>query len=183
MRPLLLASLFLSFTALAQEKTPGADETSIYRNESDNAILLKSIKLAEPVTSGDRNQHAEHNLAGESLEVTTNTLISDSGRGDFLCPDGTSAACLDSGDKVCPGSARCVDDRATCFDEYPCDPGEGLVCASGYDAIMDDLKRAVTQYDELALENVALRETRLEQKNCVLNASTLGDARRCVRQP
>jgi len=41
---------------------------------------------------------------------------------------------------------------------------------------MKDYKQAMRQYDELASENVALREMRLEIKNCVINASALKDA-------
>ena len=100
---------------------------------------------------------------------------------DFSCPNGTKAACLDMDDKVCPVSTKCTDVGATCFDEYPCESGESFVCASKYDKVLDDLKQAVSQHDELALENVALRERRLEQKNCVLNSSTLEEAQRCVR--
>lgn len=101
--------------------------------------------------------------------------------GDFSCPDGTEAACLDTGDRVCPGSTRCVDNGATCFDEYPCDLNDSFVCASSYDDVMDDYKRAVSQYNDMASENTDMRERRLEQKNCVLNASTLDGAQRCVR--
>ena len=66
---------------------------------------------------------------------------------------------------VCPGSARCVDGQATCFDEFPCDLNEGFVCASEYDDLLNKLKQLARQHDELASEYVALREMRLEQKN------------------
>ncbi len=101
--------------------------------------------------------------------------------GDFSCPDGTNAACLDSGDTVCPGSAKCVGDDVVCFDKHTCDPGIDFICESEYDEIMNKYKKTVSQYNQLASENVDLRERRLEQKNCVINASTLKDAIRCVR--
>ena len=107
--------------------------------------------------------------------------VSTAAWGDFSCPNGTEPACLDNGDKVCPDSSRCVDEHATCFDDYPCDLSGGFVCESEYDDLMKDHKQVVRQHDELASENVALREKRLAQKNCVLNASTLDDARKCVR--
>ena len=100
---------------------------------------------------------------------------------DFSCPDGTEPACLDKGDKVCPEAARCVDNSAVCFDEFPCGASEGFVCESRYDAMMKDYRDAAKEHEALARENVGLREQRLEWKNCVLNASTLAGARQCVR--
>ena len=108
-------------------------------------------------------------------------LFSTCAWGDFSCPNGTDAACIDSGDKVCPSSTKCVDNGATCFDEYPCDLSGGFVCESKYDEVLDNNKKVVRQHNQLASENTGLRETRLEQKNCVINASTLEDAKRCVR--
>ena len=108
-------------------------------------------------------------------------LVSSGMRGDFSCPDGTAPACLEPGNKVCPGSTKCVDDGATCFDVYPCDLSDGFVCGSEHDEVLKDYKKAVIQHNELALENTALRERRLEQKNCVMNAPTLEDAKKCVR--
>jgi len=109
------------------------------------------------------------------------TLVWASAWCDFTCPDGVKPVCLDSGDKVCPASARCVDNNAVCFDQFPCDANEGFVCESRYDAMMTDYKDAVKEHDALATQNVELREQRLEQKNCVLNAETLAAARQCVR--
>lgn len=183
MRILLLTTVLLSFMTLAQEKTTGADEAALYRDKSGNAVLLQTNKLAAPTTGVTQPQQTDLETLSGSAEVSANTLLSNDEHGGFSCPDGTDAACLDIGDKVCPDSAKCVDDRATCFDQYPCDISEGFVCESQYDGILDDLKQAVSQHDELALENITLREKRLAQKNCVLNASTLGDARRCVRRP
>ena len=108
-------------------------------------------------------------------------LVSTGVWGDFSCPNGAEAACLDSGDKVCPGSTKCVDEGATCFDEYPCDLSGGFVCESEYDDVLDDYKEAVRQHNQLVSENTDLRVRRLEQKNCVINAFTLNDAKRCVR--
>lgn len=100
---------------------------------------------------------------------------------DASCPEGTSNVCLENGDKVCPASARCVDNSATCFDSFPCDGSEGFVCESKYDEMMHDYRQAVKEHDALAAENVEIREQRLQQKNCVLNADTLAVARSCVR--
>ena len=183
MRHLLLTTLFLSSIALAQEGITGENEAFLNRAESDNPTLLKTNKLAAPTTSTAQHQQTDLNFLRERAEVSTNTSLSNGKCGGFSCPDGADAACLDRSDKVCPGSAKCVDDRATCFDEYPCDISEGFVCASKYDDVLDDLKQAVKLHDELASENVALRERRLEQKNCILNSSTLDDAKKCVRQP
>jgi hypothetical protein len=109
------------------------------------------------------------------------TLVSLGALSDFTCPDGTEPACLANSDKVCPGASKCVDFGATCFDDYPCDSRGGFVCASSYDDTLNNYKEAVSQHDQLASENVGLRETRLEQKNCVLNASSLETAQNCVR--
>lgn len=109
------------------------------------------------------------------------TLFSIGAWGDFSCPNGTEPACIDEGDKVCPSSTKCVDNDATCFDDYPCDVGGGFVCESEYDNVLNDSETAVRQYNELASENTDLRARRLDQKNCVLNASSLEDAKRCIR--
>jgi hypothetical protein len=97
------------------------------------------------------------------------------------CPDGTEPACLGIGDKVCPSSTKCVDHDAICFDEYPCEISGGIVCESEYDDVLNNYEKVVRQYNELISENVELRARRLEQKNCVLNASTMEDAKKCVR--
>ena len=108
-------------------------------------------------------------------------LVSIGALGEFSCPYGTNAACLDDGDKVCPGSTKCVDVDVVCFDKNTCDSGTSFVCESEYDEVLNDYKKTVKQHNQLASENVGLREQRLEQKNCVINASTLEDAKRCVR--
>ena len=181
MRNLLLTTLFLSSIALAQQRTTRVDEASLIRDEPGNPILLNTNKLAEPTSGAAQHQQTDLDFLKERAEVSTNTPLSIGKCGGFSCPDETDAACLASGDKVCPGSAKCVDDHATCFDEYMCESGEGFVCASKFDDVLNELKKVVNLHDELALENVALRERRLEQKNCVLNSSTLNDAKRCVR--
>ena len=109
------------------------------------------------------------------------TLVSMSASAEFSCPDGADLACLDKGDTVCPASAKCVDDEAVCFDKHPCSSGTGLICESEYDEVLNNYTKTVKQYDQLLVENVGLREQRLEWKNCVINASTLADAERCVR--
>jgi hypothetical protein len=108
-------------------------------------------------------------------------LVSTGTRGDFSCPNGLNAACLDAGDTVCPASTKCVDDDLVCFDKHICDSGSGLICESEYDKVLNDYKVTVEKYNNLTSVNVALREQRLEQKNCVINATTLEGAKRCVR--
>jgi hypothetical protein len=107
-------------------------------------------------------------------------LVSMSAWCDFSCPDGAKPACLDNGDKVCPAAGRCVDNEAICFDQFPCDAGEGFVCESKYNTMMMGFRDAAKEHDALVAENVGLRQQRLEEKNCVLNASTLARARKCV---
>jgi len=181
MRYLLLMTLFLSSIALAQEGVTGANEASLSRVKPDSPMLLKTKKLATPTNSAAQHQQTDLDFLRESAEVSTITIMSKGNTGDFTCPTGTEAACLDTSDKVCPGSTKCIDEGATCFDEYPCSLSEGFVCAAEYDGVMNGYKQAVKQHDELASENVTLREMRLEIKNCVINASALKDAIRCVR--
>jgi hypothetical protein len=109
------------------------------------------------------------------------SLLSSSALGDYSCPDGTSAACLDNEDIVCPASAKCVPNEAVCLDEHACDSARGYICGSEYDEVMKDYEKVVSQYNQLTSENVGLREIRLEQRNCVINAATLKDAIKCVR--
>jgi len=109
------------------------------------------------------------------------TLISSGVLADFSCPNDTKPICLDKDDKVCPGTAKCVSNDVVCFDKKSCDAGRGFMCASELDDVLNDHRETAEQYNKLALENVNLRETRLAKKNCVLNASTLGEAKGCVR--
>jgi hypothetical protein len=109
------------------------------------------------------------------------TMISSMVFADFTCPHDTKAICMDSGDKVCPASAKCVSNDVVCFDKNACDSERGFMCASEFDGVLNDYKETAEQYNKLALENVNLRETRLAKKNCVLNTSTLEDAKTCVR--
>lgn len=178
MRHLTLVILFLSSLAFGQEDITRMGDASKIWTEPSNPKLLKSNKL---VTAS--HQQADLNLLSERAEVSTNDPLRNGKCGGFSCPDSTVAACLDSDDKVCSGLAKCVDERATCFEQYPCGLSEGFVCAEKYNDTLDDLRQAVKLHEELALENVTLRERRLNQKNCVLNASTLHDAQSCVRQP
>lgn len=181
MRYLLLTTLILSSIALAQEGVTVADEAALNRAKSSNPILLKTHKLAAPTTSAAQHQQTDLDFLRERAEVSTNTIISHGKRGDFSCQTGTEPACLGTGDKVCPGSTKCIDEGATCFDAYPCDLSEGFVCAAEYDGFKNGYNQAVRQNDELASENVELRVKRLETKNCVINAAGLKDAIRCVR--
>jgi hypothetical protein len=181
MRYLLLMTLFLSSIALAQEEATGANEASLSRVKPDSPMLLKTNKLATPSNSAAQHQQTDLDFLRQRAEDSTITIMSKGNAGGFTCPTGTEAACLDTGDKVCPGSTKCIDEGATCFDAYPCDLSEEFVCASEYDGVMNGYKQAVKQHDELASENVTLREMKLEIKNCVINASALKDAIRCVR--
>jgi len=108
-------------------------------------------------------------------------LFSATAWGGASCMNGTNPVCLDVGDKICPDSAKCVGDDVVCFDKHTCAAGTGLICESEYDRILSDYKKTVQQHDELAVENVALREERLGRKNCVINAPTLEAAESCVR--
>ena len=69
------------------------------------------------------------------------------------CPTGTEAVCIETGDRVCAASTKCVDESATCFDDFPCASGEGFVCGSEYDAALNDHKRSTEKYDQLVKEN------------------------------
>jgi len=109
------------------------------------------------------------------------SLVTVAAHGDFSCPEGTNEACLDAGDTVCPATAKCVEKDAVCLDRSGCDSPRGYICGSLYDEILNDYEKAVGQYNQLTSENVALREERLEQKNCVINAANLKAAIRCVR--
>lgn len=100
---------------------------------------------------------------------------------EFSCPDGTEAACIDAGDRICSSGTKCVDENTSCFDDFPCSAEEGFVCGSEYDSALNNHKRSTDQYDQLARENVDLRQERLDRKNCVLNATSLIEAQRCVR--
>jgi hypothetical protein len=109
------------------------------------------------------------------------TLISSGVLADFSCPNDTKPICLDTGDKVCPGTAKCVSNDVVCFDKKACDSERGFMCTSEYDDVLNDYEETVGQYNKLALENENLREKRLAKKNCVLNAPTLEEAKICVR--
>jgi hypothetical protein len=97
------------------------------------------------------------------------------------CPDGTEAACLEPTDIVCAGTMKCVDQSATCLQDFPCKLDEGFLCAAEHDAALEECRKNVAQFDSLAKENVDLRQERLDRKNCVLNSATLADAHKCVR--
>lgn len=100
---------------------------------------------------------------------------------EFSCPDGTEAACIEAADRVCSANTKCVDTTAACFGEFPCGADEGFVCGSEYDAALHDHQRSMEKYDKLVKENVDLRQERLDRKNCVLNATGLIEAQKCVR--
>ena len=99
---------------------------------------------------------------------------------DFSCPAGANMVCIEEADTVCPESAKCVPDNAICLDGQGCESDRGYICGSEYDELMSDYQKVVDQYNQLQSDNVTLREKRLDQKNCVRNASNLLEARRCV---
>ena len=101
---------------------------------------------------------------------------------DFTCPEGTSEACLDAADTVCPATAKCVEADAVCLDAASCDSARGYICGSLYDEMIGNYEKAVVQYNQLTSENVELRNQALERRNCVINAQTLKAAIACVRQ-
>lgn len=127
----------------------------------------------------------EPNLKEQSMKALiflfVLSLVSLGIQADFTCPPGTNAACLDEGDTVCPASAKCVAEDAVCLDGQGCESERGYICGSQYDAILSDYEKTVSQYNQLTSENVDLRNQRLEQKNCVINAASVKDAIRCVR--
>lgn len=110
------------------------------------------------------------------------SLVSTVVQAGYTCPDGTTMACMDKGDSICPMTAKCVDKAAVCLEEPRCDSDRGYICGSEYDAALKDHQNTVDQYNELLSENVSLREDRLEKRSCVINAATLKDAISCVRK-
>ncbi len=181
MRKLIIAAWLLSSMVSAQEVATEAHKASLPRAATVSPIIRKTNPLAAPATPATQHQQTDLDFLKERTSVATEITIGNGKLGGFICPEGFEPACLNAGDKVCPGTTKCVDDGATCLDDFPCDPGGGFVCGSQYDDMMNGYKKALSQNDELASNNVALREKRLEIKNCVLNASTLIRARSCVR--
>ena len=100
---------------------------------------------------------------------------------DFTCPDGTEAACLESGDSVCPEYAKCVEADVVCLEKDSCDSERGFICGADYDVMLGDFEETVEQYNQLIIENVDLRAKALEQRNCVINAQSVKAAIQCVR--
>jgi len=100
---------------------------------------------------------------------------------DFTCPQGTDAACLYSGDNVCPASARCVDSGAVCFEEYICEADDGYVCESMYDELADQNQGLVNEFNTLASKHNDLLNHKSENERCVISAATLDEAKQCVQ--
>jgi len=113
--------------------------------------------------------------------ITSLITLSTFSWAEFTCPAGTEPACIEAGDRVCSSGTKCVEINTTCFDDFPCGAEEGFVCGSEYDAALNDHKRSTEKYDQLVKENVDLRQERLDRKNCVLNATELTEAQKCVR--
>lgn len=89
----------------------------------------------------------------------------------FTCRSGQRPGCLDYGDKVCDFMAKCVDERAICFESYTCDY-KGFVCKSSLDKMADELTNLLTKAREVATAYDDLRD-------CVESASTLVQAKLC----
>ena len=135
MRHLLLMTLLFSPMVMAQEAVTEPDEALLNTSKSSNPTIRTSNKLAEPTSSSAQHQQTDLDFLRERAKVSTDTHVIERSCGDFTCPEGTNASCLDMDDKVCPGSARCVDDGATCFDEYPCDLSDGFICAFEFESV------------------------------------------------
>lgn len=103
----------------------------------------------------------------------------------FSCPFGTDGACLSFGDKVCPGSGKCVDQNASCFDSFACDYN-GFACKSDVDEIRTKYNDLVTRYnssldeiDQLTGQVVTLRSTLTDMQTCLSAARSLEQAQAC----
>ena len=66
----------------------------------------------------------------------------------FSCSFGTTAACLDYGDKICSSMGKCVSDDAVCFSSFTCGYG-GFVCKSSLEDMADDYDEIVSDYNNL----------------------------------
>lgn len=110
-------------------------------------------------------------------------LASSGAWGDFICPQETNAVCLNDGDNVCPASARCVDRKAVCFEEYTCEAGEAYVCESNYDETANQNQLLVNQFNTLASKHNMLLNHKSENERCVISAATLEAAKQCVQLP
>ena len=73
----------------------------------------------------------------------------------FSCSFGTTAACLDYGDKICSSMGKCVSNDAVCFSSFTCGYG-GFVCkstledlADDYDKLRNNCNNIVNEYEDL----------------------------------
>lgn len=67
---------------------------------------------------------------------------------NFSCSIGKRAACLDYGDKICSTYAKCVDESASCFNNYQCDY-EGFTCKSNVTECFAKNDELVQKYNNL----------------------------------
>lgn len=100
--------------------------------------------------------------------------------GDFTCPQGTEAACLDDAEQVCPADAKCVNHAAVCFDGYICDSGEAYVCESRYDEVAAKNVALVTKYNDITAKYNDLLGVKSINEGCVISAHSLAEAKECV---
>lgn len=178
-----LIAIFLLSTivfAIKADPFPVAD-VQIMKIPPSAHISPSGDVVVEPASSSAQHRQSDLKVLREREELSSEMRPEVNMHDGFLCPADTQPSCLAPGDNVCPGSTKCVDENATCFEQYPCETSGGFVCGAEYDEVLNDYQNAVRQNNELASENVGLRESRLDKKNCVLNASTLEDAKTCVR--
>ena len=103
----------------------------------------------------------------------------------FSCPYGKRAACLDSNDKVCSYSAKCVSNDSICFDSYTCDYN-GFTCKSNLDSLASEYDTLVNNYNNLRNEYESLQGEFEdsqgdydELESCGSYASSLYEAKSC----
>ncbi len=108
------------------------------------------------------------------------TLVCVGAWGNFSCPRGSEAVCLDPGDLVCPATSKCVNDQAVCFEDYPCDADDGFVCESRHDELANENEVLVKKYNQLISEHNDLIGRHSEKERCVIKAATLESAKKCV---
>ncbi|MBL3564667.1 hypothetical protein JMM59_06560 [Rhodovulum sulfidophilum] len=113
-----------------------------------------------------------------ALVIVTSLLPVAAAGQSFSCSYGRPA-CLDYGDKVCSSSGQCVDASAVCFDVYQCN-FEGFACKSDVTACVEQYEDLQREYNDLVERHRALASRLDNLSDCVLNASTYEEARRCV---
>lgn len=83
----------------------------------------------------------------------------------FTCPIGRQPSCLDYSDKVCSSFSKCVDQTATCFDQFTCNY-EGFMCVSDHADYVRKAKLMAEGYDDF--------------KGCVVRAMDMEAVQACI---